>query len=52
MKRVALIVLTLVALTSFTLDAQRATRKAPAPAAKPPAKAAAPRAEQRVPGRH
>src|SRR6516162_5191217 len=49
MKRVALIVLTLVALTSFTLDAQRATRKAPAPAAKPPAKAAAPRAEQRVP---
>ena len=49
MKRVALIVLTLVALTSFTLDAQRATRKAPAPAAKPAAKAAAPRAEQRVP---
>ncbi len=50
MKRAALAVLTLVALTSFTLDAQRATRKAAAPAAKPPAKAApAPRAEQRVP---
>jgi Tfp pilus assembly protein PilE len=50
MKRAALTVLTLVALTSFTLDAQRATRKAAAPAAKPPAKAApAPRAEKRVP---
>jgi uncharacterized protein DUF3108 len=50
MKRVALIVLTLVALASFTLDAQRASRKTPAPAAKPPVKAAAaPRAEQRVP---
>jgi Tfp pilus assembly protein PilE len=50
MKRAALAVLTLVALTSFTLDAQRATRKAAAPAAKPPAKAApAPRAEKRVP---
>jgi hypothetical protein len=50
MKRAALTVLTLVALTSFTLDAQRATRKPAAPAAKPPAKApTAPRAEQRVP---
>ena len=50
MKRAALAVLTLIALTSFTLDAQRATRKAAAPAAKPPAKAApAPRAEKRVP---
>ena len=50
MKRAALAVLTLVALTSFTLDAQRATRKAAAPAAKPPAKAApAPRAEKHVP---
>jgi hypothetical protein len=48
MKRAALAVLTLVALTSFTLDAQRATRKPAAPAAKPPAKPA-PRSEQRVP---
>ena len=51
MKRAALAVLTLVALTSFSLHAQRATRKSAAPAAKPPAKAApaAPRAERSVP---
>jgi hypothetical protein len=48
MKRAALAVLTLVAVTSFTLNAQRATRKSSAPPAKPAAKAA-PRAEQRVP---
>jgi len=50
MKRVALIVLTLVALASFTVNAQRASRKTPAPAAKPPVKAAAaPRIERHVP---
>jgi hypothetical protein len=48
MKRAVLTVLTLVAVTSLTLNAQRPTRKSSAPAPKPAAKAA-PRAEQRVP---
>jgi hypothetical protein len=50
MTRVALFVLMLVALTTFTLEAQRASRKTSAAAAKPAARtAASPRAEQRVP---
>ena len=50
MKRIAPAVLAFVTLASLTLNAQRATRKPPAAAAKPAAKpAAAPRAERTVP---
>src|SRR3954453_16192080 len=50
MKRLMLAVFALAAVTSLTLEAQRAPRKAATPAAKAPARAADPRAaEQRVP---